>query len=329
MWPSRYSRPARVVEEVISIEPDRFEGSEPGLRARQLGDGDRPVERDDVGRLDCGEVIVQCDDLSPVGGVGRCCVGVHRRDRRLDLERARRVAAQAGAHQLVALHDEGSVPQRPILIGESHERAIRSDASRPARVAEQHQRGWRYPVAEVVVADFAFRTHQSLCHRRFRNMAAAIANASLTASSARSMSPRTRTNVAGFVLERPNLDRSHACRRTLRGPSQRGVQICGLDHPETAHLFLGLCVRTVGHRHVTVGRTHDCCGRVRVQPTAEHKRTAGLQVGVEGVDLGEHLLHRTKSSRSTNAVRTEETGSIVPLGAQLIEHPLSRPTDVF
>src|SRR3954467_414287 len=95
---------------------------------------------------------------------------------------------------------------------------------------------------------------------------AAMANASATASSARSMSPRTRIRVA---VQRPasrrktsarvsgtfggsDLDGSLTRRRGLAGPLERGVEVGGFDDPEAAHLLLGLGVRTVGHRHVTV-----------------------------------------------------------------------------
>src|SRR5262245_61823570 len=83
---------------------------------------------------------------------------------------------------------------------------------------------------------------------------AAIAKASATASSARSMSPRTRIRVA---VQRPasrrktsarssatfggsNLDRPLAGRRGLAGPFERGVEIGRFDDPEAAHLLLGL-----------------------------------------------------------------------------------------
>src|SRR3954467_10206304 len=92
---------------------------------------------------------------------------------------------------------------------------------------------------------------------------AAIANASATASSATSTSPRMRISVAvqrpasrrktaarsSFTLERSHLDGALAGRGALAPPLQRGVEVGGLDHPEAAHLLLGLGVGTVGHRH--------------------------------------------------------------------------------
>ena len=63
------------------------------------------------------QLVVELHDLRPVGGLGRGRVGVHGGDRRLDLVRARHVAAQAGAHEGVALVDQCAVPQRAVLIG--------------------------------------------------------------------------------------------------------------------------------------------------------------------------------------------------------------------
>ena len=99
--------------------------------------------------------------------------------------------------------------------------------------------------------------------------ARATTNASWTASSAMSMSPKKRTRVAtarpdscrktcsivgrsggapglGLVLEGPHLDRALAGRGGLRRPLQRGVEVGGLDDPEATELLLGLGERAVG-----------------------------------------------------------------------------------
>src|SRR5438045_2575827 len=98
---------------------------------------------------------------------------------------------------------------------------------------------------------------------------AAMAKASATASSARSMSPRTRMRVA---VQRPasrrktssrsaihgaDLDRPLACDGGLAGPLQGGVEVGRFDDPEAAHLLLRLGVRAVGHRDLAaVGANH-------------------------------------------------------------------------
>src|SRR3954447_21228767 len=96
---------------------------------------------------------------------------------------------------------------------------------------------------------------------------AAMAKASATASSARSMSPRTRISVAvqrpasrrkisasgSGIFRRSDLDWSLAGRRRFAGPVECGVEVGGFDDPEAAHLFLGLGVGAVGHRDVGAG----------------------------------------------------------------------------
>src|SRR5512138_708120 len=93
---------------------------------------------------------------------------------------------------------------------------------------------------------------------------AAMAKASATASSARSMSPRTRIRVAvqrpasrrktsasgSRIFRGSDLDRSFAGGRGLGGPVEGGVEVGGGDDPEAAHLFLGLGIGPVGHRDV-------------------------------------------------------------------------------
>src|SRR5437867_3832063 len=86
---------------------------------------------------------------------------------------------------------------------------------------------------------------------------AAMANASATESSARSMSPRTRIRVAvhrpasrrntsasgSGIFRRSDLHRSFAGGRRLAGPVEGGVEVGGFDDPEAAHLLLGLGIR--------------------------------------------------------------------------------------
>src|SRR5262245_19620153 len=81
---------------------------------------------------------------------------------------------------------------------------------------------------------------------------AAMANASATASWARSMSPSTRINVAvqrpasrrktsvrgSGIFRRSDLDWSFAGHGGLGGPVERGVEVGRLDDPEATHLLL-------------------------------------------------------------------------------------------
>src|SRR6059036_3232952 len=105
----------------------------------------------------------------------------------------------------------------------------------------------------------------------------ATANASCTASSATSMSPKTRIRAAtdrpdssrkirptsasssfcaaarsptlsglGYMSERADLDRLRDCCGGLRCPSERGVEVFGLDDVEAAEMFLRLRKGAVG-----------------------------------------------------------------------------------
>ena len=78
--------------------------------------------------------------------------------------------------------------------------------------------------------------------------------------------------------------------RAPAGPVERGVEVGDVDDPEPADLLLRLGVGAVGHRHVAVGDPHDRGRLLRVQATGEHPHARRLDLGVEGVDLGDHPL---------------------------------------
>src|ERR1700722_11328109 len=128
------------------------------------------------------------------------------------------------------------------------------------------------------------------------HLAAATVNASWTASSAASISPRkriraatqrpySRRNTASTVTaresmatarirslrvgrvsqyrvvevpieERADLDRPPFRDRGELGPLQGRVQVGDVDDPEPGEVFLGLRVRPVGNQEVAVGRAH-------------------------------------------------------------------------
>jgi hypothetical protein len=82
-----------------AVALERGEHVEPGLRAVDHPDGHAAVERDDrAGRYPFQEVI-QSKDLPPVGVVAVPGLGVHRRDRRLQLVRAERAGGEGAGHQ--------------------------------------------------------------------------------------------------------------------------------------------------------------------------------------------------------------------------------------
>jgi hypothetical protein len=89
---------------------ERVEGVETGGGAAQLADGDGPVEGGHRVGAHGVELVVEGDDLGPVGGRGGGGVGVDGGDGRLDLERAGLVAAQARTDEVVSFGDEQAIP---------------------------------------------------------------------------------------------------------------------------------------------------------------------------------------------------------------------------
>ena len=49
---------------MVAVEIEAVEQAERHLRAVELGDGDGPVERDDVGRREAEQLVVERDDLA-------------------------------------------------------------------------------------------------------------------------------------------------------------------------------------------------------------------------------------------------------------------------
>src|SRR5215204_3623404 len=164
--------------------------------------------------------------------------------------------------------------------------------------------------AVVVIHAPAFGGSPSSGHRR-----RATANASWTASSARSTSPnipvRAATDrpdssrrirpIAALSLvtaswsaagrsgrhlgrEGAHLDGGPDEGRHLRCPDQRAVQVVGLDEVEASEVILGLGERAVGGHHAVPGGPHHRRGRRVVQPPAEHPRTGRLDLRLQRVD---------------------------------------------
>src|SRR6266849_6485291 len=144
----------------------------------------------------------------------------------------------------------------------------------------------------------------------------AMANASCTASSAMSMSPKTRIRAAtdrpdssrkirptstpsslgaastsrtlsgfGYMSERANLDRLRDCCGRLRCPRERSVEILGGDDVEAAEVLPRLRERRVGRQHLAAGHTYDGGGAGFVQASAEDPGARRLHLRLQGHDL--------------------------------------------
>src|SRR6478735_444729 len=156
---------------------------------------------------------------------------------------------------------------------------------------------------------------------------AAMANASATASSARSTSPRMRIMVAvqrpasrrktaprsSGILQWTDLDRALAGGRRLTRPLQGDVEVGGLDDPEATHLLLGFGERSVGHRDPAVHTAHDGGRRSGVEACAEHPGAGALHRGVQLVDLGDDALDVVTGE-------VDDVVAVVPDGEHVLRH---------
>jgi hypothetical protein len=131
---------ARRVEQVVRVEVERVDDRERRLRAFELRERNRAVERDDRVRGDSEQLVVQLEDLTPVGLRGGRGVAVHGVDGRLDLVRAGSVAAEAAPDDRLPLGDELTIPERAVLVGEEHHRPVGCRACGASRLGEQEQR---------------------------------------------------------------------------------------------------------------------------------------------------------------------------------------------
>src|ERR671922_90515 len=102
--------------------------------------GDRPVESYYRARGDREELVVEREDLPPVGVGCRRRVAVDGVDRRLDLVGTRPAQSEAPPDEGLAFRDELTIPKAAVLIGKQHEVAVRRGPGGPARLDEQHER---------------------------------------------------------------------------------------------------------------------------------------------------------------------------------------------
>src|SRR5215211_216297 len=143
----------------------------------------------------------------------------------------------------------------------------------------------------------------------------ATAKASWTASSARSMSPKTPIRAASDrpdssrkirptspssslmaalpsptpsgleARERTDLDRHLDGPGDLRRPTKRGIQVLGLDDVEATQVLLGLHEGAVGGHHLAARHTHDGGGGGFVQAAGDDPGTGRLQLLLEDGEL--------------------------------------------
>src|SRR5215218_4251442 len=106
--------------------------------------------------------------------------------------------------------------------------------------------------------------------------------------------------------------------RTLARPLEGLVEIGGLDHGEPADLLLRFRIRTVCHRHLAAGRTHDR-GRRGIGEGAEEDPHAGcLHLLLDDGDARHHRLGLLGRGRFRTLLLEDRQ--------QVLRHQRSRPT---
>src|ERR1022692_714428 len=117
------------------------DGRQRYLRAVKLGDRDGPVEGDNRRGVEADELVVEGDDLRPVGVTYVAGGGVHGADRGEDLVATRsHPGGQALAHQPVTLGDQRGVPGPTVLLVEGDQFAARRNPGGAAGPREEQQR---------------------------------------------------------------------------------------------------------------------------------------------------------------------------------------------
>ncbi len=105
------------VEEVVPAEVEGVHRRQRGGRTVHLGQRHRPVEGDDGRRRERLQLVVQLQDLLPVGVDGGRGVAVDGADGGLELIGAGLVAADAAGDQCLPLGDQRPVPPPSVLVG--------------------------------------------------------------------------------------------------------------------------------------------------------------------------------------------------------------------
>jgi len=114
------------VERVVPLQRQTVNLCQRDLRAVELGDRDQPFEPHDRRGVEADQLIVERDDLRPVGVTDIAGAGVDRVDRGEDLVAPWRLAGgEARTDQGVALGDQLAVPGAAVLLVESDELTAR------------------------------------------------------------------------------------------------------------------------------------------------------------------------------------------------------------
>src|SRR5712691_3427247 len=128
------------VEGLVVVQVQFVDQSERCRGALNLADRDGSVEGNDRRGGDRKQLVVQGDDLRPVGLFECGSVRVHGVDGGLQLVRAGLVAAEAATDDRLSFLDQGAIPTATVLLAEQRKAAVRANARCAAGLAQEQQR---------------------------------------------------------------------------------------------------------------------------------------------------------------------------------------------
>jgi hypothetical protein len=128
------------VEGVVGVQLQLVHQRQRGGGALHLPDGDGAVEGHDRRGGDREQLVVQSDDLRPVGHLDRGSVRMHRVDGCLELIGTRLVATKALVDDRLTLLDQGPIPSCAVLLAEQREGTVGPRSRGATRLGQEQQR---------------------------------------------------------------------------------------------------------------------------------------------------------------------------------------------
>src|SRR5205823_6183022 len=128
---------SRGVERVVVVQVQLVHQSKRRSGALHLADGDGAVEGYDRRGGDRKQLVVEGDDLRPVGLLDCRSVRMHGVDGGLELIRTGLVAAKALAEDRLTLLEQGPIPASAVLLAEQHEGTVGPRSRRATGLAQE------------------------------------------------------------------------------------------------------------------------------------------------------------------------------------------------
>src|SRR5215207_11045809 len=128
---------SRGVERMVVVQVQLVHQGQRSSGALHLADGDGTVEGHDRRGRDRKQLVVEGDDLRPVGLLDCCGVRVHCVYGGLDLIRTGLVAVKAPADDRLTLLDQGPIPSSAVLLAEHHQGAVGPHSRRATGLGQE------------------------------------------------------------------------------------------------------------------------------------------------------------------------------------------------